>query len=177
MKIKFVLFISALVLLTACTPSIESTPQAKETSMPAPYGVTFCDIDPGDICLEGFGLDIEENLLVLFKVFEKVYEDIYIRADGPDGEIIFRCQHSEGFTENVYCLGEPYPEGELIKLNIYDRNSNKLTALGVFKVQFGDLPEPDFVFEPETTPTAPPAVISSATPSYPNPIYPNPAAP
>jgi hypothetical protein len=159
-----------LVLLTACSRGAEPTPQPTQTPLPPPFGVTFCDIDPADICLEGFGLDIEERLLVLFKVEDQVYADIYIRADGPEGEILFECQQSENFTENVYCIGEPFPEGELIKLNIYSKSSNKLIAIGVFNVQFSNLPEPDFVFG---TPSPEP---SYPNPTYPNPLYPNPTS-
>jgi hypothetical protein len=159
-----------LVLLTACSREADPTPRATQTPLPPPVGVTFCDIDPADICLEGFGLDIEENLLVLFKVKDQVYADIYIRADGPDSEKFFECQQSENFPENIYCIGEPFPEGELIKLNIYSKSSNKLIAIGVFNVQFSNLPEPDFVFG---TPSPEP---SYPNPSYPNPSYPNPTA-
>lgn len=161
-----------LVLLTACSRGAEPTPQATQTTLPPPFGVTYCDIDPADMCLEGFGLDIEERLLVLFKVTDPVYADIYIRAVGPDGEILFECQQSENFPENIYCLGEPFPEGELIKLNIYSKSSNKLIAIGVFNVQYVDLPESDIVFEAEATPSPEP---SYPNPSYPNPSYPNPS--
>jgi hypothetical protein len=169
-KPPLALIVFILVLLTACNQGARPTPQATITPLPPPFGVTFCDIDPADICLEGFGLDIEENLLVLFKVKDQVYADIYIRADGPDGEKFFECQQSENFPENIYCIGEPFPEGELIKLNIYSKSSNKLIALGVFNVQFSNLPEPDFVFG---TPSLEP---SYPNPSYPNPSYPNPTA-
>ena len=169
-KPPLALVVFILVLLTACSQGAGPTPQATITPLPPPFGVTFCDIDPADICLEGFGLDIEENLLVLFKVKDQVYADIYIRADGPEGEIFFECQQSENFPENIYCIGEPFPEGELIKLNIYSKSSNKLIALGVFNVQFSNLPEPDFVFG---TPSLEP---SYPNPSYPNPSYPNPTA-
>lgn len=156
------------VFLAGCSQRTEPTPQPTQTPLPPPFDVTFCDIDPAEICLEGFGLDMDERLLVLFKVFDQVYENIYVRSNGPEGDILFNCQQSESFPENLYCLGEPFPEGERIKLNIYSKSNNKLLAIGVFNVEFGDLPEPDFVFEIEP---------SYPNPSYPNPSYPNPVAP
>jgi hypothetical protein len=176
-KETFLLVVSALVLLTACSQKADPTPQATQTAPPPPLDVTYCDIDPADICLEGFGLDLEERLLVLFKVSDQDYSHIYIHADGPDGEIFFECQQSEEFPEDVYCLGAPFPDEELIKLNIYSKSSNKLVAIGVFKVQYGDLPEPDITFEADATPTPSPEPSSTGT-SYPNPTaYPNPPAP
>ena len=161
-----------LVLLTACSRATEPTPRATHTPLPPPFGITFCDINPAEICLEGFGLDGEERLLVLFQVDDPVYTDIYIRADGPDGEILFECVQSQNFPENIYCLGEQYPEGESIKLNIYSKKNNKLIAIGVFNVQYTDLPVPDILFGAEGTPEP-----SYPNPSYPNPSYPNPTFP
>ena len=183
MNIKFLLSVKhtsllvmfSLILLAGCNRGAELTPQAKQTSAPPPFGVTYCDIDPSDLCLEGFGLDIDERLLILFKAVDPLYADIYIRADGPDGEILLECQQSESFPENIYCLGEPFPEGELIKLNIYSKSSNKFIAIGVFNVQFGDLPESDVIFNADATPTPSPEPTFTE-PSYPNPSYPNPTS-
>ena len=195
-KRAFLLVTLTLVLLAGCSWGAEPTPQATQKLLPAPLDVTYCDIDPADICLEGFGLGSEDELMVMFTVTDQVYTDIYIRADGPDGEILFDCQESEQFAENVYCLGEPFPEGELIKLNIYSQASNKFLAIGVFNVALGALPESDAIFHSTTTPIASPSpsypsapatpsrapTSPSASPtptlgsSYPNPSYPNPTS-
>lgn len=187
MSIKFPLFfkrtlllvICALVLLTGCSRGPENPPQPTETPGPAPFDVTYCDIDSAEICLEGFGQDAEERLLVLFKAIEELYTNIYIRADGPEGETSFECQQSEDFSENIYCLGENFPEGELIKMNIYSKRDDKLLAIGVFTVDYGDLPEPGIAFQPGATPTPSltPAVTSSPVPTQPSPSYPNPSYP
>jgi hypothetical protein len=169
-----------LALLTGCSREVEPTPKATPTARP-PFDVTYCDIDPTKICLEGFGLETDERLMALFIVTDKVYTDIYVRADGPDGEIRFECQESENFAGNVYCIGEPYPEGDLIKMNIYSNKSNKLLAIGVFNVVLGELPESDIIFYPTTTAVPPPTSFpetsptSSPVPSYQNPVYPNPS--
>jgi len=167
-------------LLAGCSREAEPTPEATQTPEP-PLGITYCDIDPSDICLVGFGLDIDDRLLILFRADDRFFADIYIRADGPEGEILFECQQSENFPENVYCLGETYPEGELIKLNIYAKGNDKLIALGVFGVRYVTLPTRDVVFEAETTPTSAPGPIPTGAPtsaaSYPNPAYPNPSYP
>jgi hypothetical protein len=175
MQIKQILWLVSLacVLLAGCSRAAEPTPQATLTPLPPPFSVTYCDINPADICLEGFGLDIEERLLALLKAGDSTYADIYIRADGPDGEMLLECQPSENFPENIYCLGEPFAEGDLIKLNIYSKSNNTLLAIGVFNVQFGGLPDPDVVFDATATP-APSEKPSYPNPSYPNPSYPNP---
>jgi hypothetical protein len=160
---------SSLLLLAGCSRGAEATPQATPTLAPPPPGFTYCDIDPAKICLEGFGQDVEERLLVLFTIADEIYTNIYIRADGPEGEMLFRCQQSERFPENIYCLGEPFPEGELIKLNVYSKRDNDFLAIGVFNVEYVELPESDIVFYEDVTPGS-----SYPNPSYPNPSYPNP---
>lgn len=170
-KRLFSLVMIILLLLTGCSREAEPTPQATQTPFPPPFVVTYCDINPADMCLEGFGLDIDENLLILFRADNPIYADIYIRAVGPESEMLFECQHSEKFPENVYCLGEPFQEKDLIKLNIYSKSNNNFIAIGVFNVQYSNLPEPDVVFGVEATPTA------SPDPSYPNPSTPTPSYP
>jgi hypothetical protein len=170
-----------LVLLTGCSQGAKSTPEATQTPAPPPFEVTYCDINPSsDMCLDGFGTDADGKLLILFKANDRFFANIYIRASGPEGEIYFECQESENFPENVYCLGGPYPEQELIKLNIYSKINNALIAEGVFNVQYGEMSPPDVTFEANATPTlSSEAEATSAPtlePSYPNPSYPNPTS-
>jgi hypothetical protein len=166
-----------LVLLTGCSQGAKPTPGATQTPAPPPFEVTYCDINPSsDMCLDGFGTDVDGKLLILFKANDRFFANIYIRASGPKGEINFECQESENFLENVYCLGEPYPEQELIKLNIYSKINDALIAEGVFNVQYGEMPAPDVIFGVTSTPQ-PSLTSSSPTPSYPNPSYPNPSYP
>lgn len=170
------LILIILVLLPGCSQGAVSTPEATQTPPPPPFEVTYCDINPSDVCLDGFGTDADGKLLILFKADDRFFADIYIRAEGPEGEIYFECQESENFLENVYCLGEPYPEQELIKLNIYSKSNDALIAIGVFSVAYSSLPEPDVIFG--VTPTPQPSPTSSSlTPAYPNPSYPNPSYP
>jgi hypothetical protein len=175
-----------LALLPGCSRGAEPTPEATQTPAPPPFEVTYCDINPSsDMCLDGFGTDADGNLLILFKANDLFFADIYIHADGPEGKIDFECQESENFLENVYCLGGPYPEQELIKLNIYSKSNNALVAIGVFNVAYSSLPEPDVVFgvtpTPQPSPTSVSPTLLSPTssplpPSYPNPSYPNPTS-
>jgi len=174
MRIPF-LGLLIVLLLVGCNREAEITPEETQTPEP-PLGVTYCDIDPSDMCLVGFGLDIDDRLLILFRADDRFYADIYIRADGPEGEMIFECQQSENFPENVYCLGDKYSDGDLIKLYIYAKGNDKLIALGVFDVRYVTLPIRDVTFAADGTPTPSSGPPSPAT-SYPNPAYPNPSYP
>ena len=173
-----------LVLLFAgCSREVESISEATPTIEPPPFEVTYCDIDPSDMCLEGFGLEDEDKMLILFKADDRFFANIDIRADQDQEEVVFECLQSQNFLENVYCLGDAFPEDENIKLNVYSKDSNELIAEGVFIVQYGRLPEPDVEFGVATpTATVPvPTTVSPATPqpsypNYPNPSYPNPTA-
>lgn len=170
-----------LVLLFAgCSREAASTPRATSTPEPLLFDVTYCDIDPSDMCLEGFGLEGEGKMLILFRADDRFFADIYIRADQGQEEVVFECQQSQNFLENVYCLGDALPEDESIKLNIYSKGSDELIAEGIFIVQYGSLPKPDVEFGVATqTAAAPvPTSVSSPTPkpsypNYPNPSYPN----
>ena len=159
------------ILLSGCSQEPDSAPEPTPTPLPPPLSITYCDISPSDVCLEGFGLDIEDRLLVLLIADNRTYADIYIRADSPEGEMLLECQPSRDFPENIYCLGETFSEGDLLKLNLYAKENNRLLAIGVFSVLLSDLPQPDVDFEANATPTP------SEEPAYPNPSYPNPSYP
>jgi len=170
-----------LVLLSAgCSRGTASTPEVTLTPEPSLFEVTYCDIDPSDMCLEGFGQEDEGKMLILFKADDRYFANIYIRTDRDQEEVLFECQQSQNFLENVYCLGDAFADGENIKLNIYAKGNDKLIAEGVFIVEYGRLPESDVEFD-VLTPTAAapvPTSVSSPTPkpSYPNdptPSYPN----
>jgi hypothetical protein len=176
-KRTFTICVLLLLLVAGCSREIETPPPATQTAGPSPFDVTYCDINPSGMCLEGFGLNADERLLILFKAAKPRYRNIYIRADVPDGENHFECQQSGNSQENVYCLGDPIDEKELIKLNIYAIKGNKLIAIGVFNVQLTSLPEPDVKFGAATTPTPASASAPASTPSYPNPSGPTPSYP
>lgn len=168
-------------LFAGCRREVESTPTATGTPEP-PFGITYCDIDPSDMCLEGFELEEDEDkMLILFKADDHFFADIYILADQDQEEVVFECLQSQNFPENVYCLGDAFAEGESIKLNIHAKSNDRLIAEGIFIVKYGSLPEPDVEFGAATpTATVPvPRTVSSPTPrpsypNYPNPSYPNP---
>lgn len=177
MKKNLLLVLLVLILLTGCRRGVEATLEATPSPEPKPLGVTYCNIAASDLCLEGFGLDSDGRLLILLRADDRFFADIYILANGPEGEIFFECQQSEHFLENVYCQGEPFEEGELIKLNIHSQGNDQLVALGVFTVQYGDLPAPDVAFAADATPRPVPTPVSTPVstqaPSYPNSSYPN----
>ena len=186
---KQIPFLSLLIvlLLAGCSRETEPTLEVSPTPGPPPFEVTYCDITPSsDLCLEGFGQQEEDKMLILLIANDRFFANIYIRADLDQEEVVFECQQSQNFLENVYCLGDAFPEEENIKLNIHAKSNDRLIAEGVFIVQYGALPEPDVEFgvaTPTATVPAPtsipsPISISSPTPepsypNYPNPSYPN----
>lgn len=183
---KQIPFLSLLIVLlfAGCSRETEPTPEASPTSGPPPFEVTYCDIAPSsDLCLEGFGQQEEDKMLILFIANDRFFANIYIRTDLDQEEVVFECQQSQNFLENVYCLGDAFPEEENIKLNIHAKSNDKLIAQGVFIVQYGALPEPDVEFDiatptaivPVPTPVSSPVPSPTPEPSYPN--YPNPSYP
>ncbi len=167
-----------LVVIAGCSRETGQTPVPTQTAAPPPLNITYCDIAPADLCLEGFGQEGEDKMLILLKADDRSFADIDVRVDGPEGEIFFDCRPSEDFPENIYCLGDDFPDGENLKLNIYSKNSEKLLAMGVFIVAYSDTLESDVDFgiaTSEATITSPPPISTSTPrPAYPNyPNYPN----
>ena len=177
------LLLFTVLLLAGCSRETELTSEASPTPGPPPFEVTYCDIAPSsDLCMEGFGQQEEDKMLILFIANDRFFANIYIRTDLDQEEVVFECQQSQNFLENVYCLGDAFPEDENIKLNIHAKSNDRLIAQGVFIVQYDALPEPDVEFGVATpTATGPVPTVSSPTPepsypNYPNPSYPNPTA-
>jgi hypothetical protein len=165
----FYLLALLLTLTAGCRSKATQTPQPSQT--PAPT-ITYCDIDPASLCLEGFGQNDEGQTLILFKAADQDFRKIFVRAEVDAEEIDLVCNQSQSFPENIYCQGSVFPAGEKIKLNIFSTQNKTLIAVGVFSIEYASLPTPDVDFA-EAAATATQAAIPENTeyPNYPN--YPN----
>jgi len=175
--------LSLLALVAGCVPETEIAPKDTPSPYPTPLGVTYCDIDPSDVCLEGFGLAGEDYMLILFKADDRNYTNIKLYMTHDQDNSYPVCLQSETFPENVYCQADFVPAGDKIELMIYSARNNTLKATGAFIVQYGSIPEPDVVSEitPEATskPTSdadypnPATATVTPEPEYPNSSYSN----
>ena len=160
-----------LIMLTGCIREAEPTPEATQTSVPPPLSVTYCDINPSDLCLDGFGQEGKDKLLILLKKNDQFFNDIDVQVEHDWEEYLFECVHSQVILGNIYCTGDVQPEnGDNIQLKIYSKNDESLIATGVFIVQYTNIPIPA-----APAPTSPPLKTATPKPSYPN--YPNPSYP
>ena len=176
-----------LILVAGCiSTATVNTPHPKDTPtpLPTPIGVTYCDITPGDLCLEGFGQASEDHMLILFQADDRNYADIKLYMTHGKDNSYPACLQSETFPENVYCQADAVPEGDKIELMIYSAKNNTLKAIGAFIVHYSSIPKPDVEFDitPVATSTSPTPgtdypnpVTPTATPEpeYPNSTYPN----
>ena len=182
-------FVILAFLLAGCGQKPEPTPEVTQTSAPPPLNITYCDINPSDLCLEGFDQDDEEQMLILLLADDRSFANVYVRAELDNEEYTFICSQSQTTLENVFCLGDVLPEeGETIVLNVHAKTNNKQIARGVFLVQYSGLQRPDVNFEAtgteaSATPTNTPSSSypnPTRKPSYPNPTpkpsYPNPTS-
>lgn len=168
----FLVFFPLLILLSSCaTPAPEK--EIEETQAPAFVEITYCNIDDSTLCLEGFGKESGENLIILFKADNPDFENIYLRVNKNSR---FQCAKSQEFPENIYCIGEIIPNGTEIEINVYTDTDNTQLASGKFTIQYGKLQLTDDI-ELEASPTSPDYPNSPTfpdPPSYPNyPNYPN----
>ena len=167
--------IALLVLITACSSESKDTPEP--TSLPAQTSRTidYCNNDSTDLCLEGFGEEGDEVLLILLKATNIGFRDIYINVEKDGAEIQFTCASSAGFPENIYCSGNIVPNGENIQLKIYTKENKKLIAEGAFTVQYGDIQGSGNV-EDNKSGSERPELDSQNYPNYPNSSYQNPTS-
>ena len=171
-KRLIVLLIVTIILLASCSSDKKTTPEPSKT---LPYlSIAYCNIDSDNLCLEGFGQEGEDNMLILFKANNPDFANIYVRANENKEDIEFNCSVSEEFSENIYCVGEKFPNGEEIDLKIYTKNDQELIATGKFKIQYGNIQMPDNMNLSKDSDNYEAGSSSPDSPNYPNhPNYPN----
>ena len=60
-----------LIWIAGCSAKDMEPPEDTPTPAPTPYGITYCDIKPDNLCLEGFGMGGEDKMLILFKADDR----------------------------------------------------------------------------------------------------------
>lgn len=174
-----------LLFITACNGNPTQVPENSQIySDSSPLNITYCNISSTDLCLEGFGKEGEDNLLILFKADNPVFADIYVGIEKGKDEIVFECIQAQDFSKNVYCSGDIFPNGENIQLNIYAKEDEKLIAKGGFTIQYGVIQRADDIeFEISTPESSKPSYPNESNepnepdePNYPNSSYENPTA-
>ena len=153
-----------LVLATACSGEAKHTRESSSPSDQKPIEISYCNIASSDLCLEGFGQEGDDSLLILFKADNPLFADIYISIEKDKSEVLFACTQSQDFPENLYCSGDFFQNGEDIQLKIYTREGNELIAEGQFSIQYGKIRSPNKIENEDSK-------FGSKIPNYPN--YPN----
>jgi hypothetical protein len=166
------LLVLSVVFVAGCTREAEQTPSTQTPDAP-PLDITYCDIAPSDLCLEGFGEEDEDKMLILMKAHDQFFTDIYVHAEQEEEVVLFECLASLIFPENVFCIGDAFSEEKKIKLEIFSKNDDRLVAIGVFNVQYSAISTPDVEFGASPAVPAEP-IISTPTPGTTYPNYPNP---
>jgi len=136
----------SLIFLAGCRQKQTQQPDPTQTPAPKPLAITYCDINPSDLCLVGFGLDDEAGMLTLFNTSQPSFHNMDAFIAQLGGDIPLDCKQSQAFPESIYCAGEAIDPGESIALEIYSRGNGILLARGVFIIQLSSLPPPDVKF-------------------------------
>jgi hypothetical protein len=156
--------------------------------------VAYCSSEEVRPCIVSFSLDSDGNMLVNILTPETSFPAFYLKIVHKDGESLYECQKVKNFPENVYCIGETMPVGEVLQFLLISKRDELLLAEGKFSIIGLALPTPEAEDqltasvspvsptqeEPVETVTAivtvtPTGPKSTPSPSYPNPPYPNPS--
>ena len=151
--------------------------------------LAYCNEDDSRLCVEGFGKEKDEHLVILLRTKDKRDADIFLEVKMGEEKITFECYSSDEFAFNTYCIGDILPNsGEMIGINAYSMDSNTLLGSGNFRIQYGQikfiqtLPDPqgipssypNYSTYPATETNTEISPIYSNTPTYPSsPNYPN----
>lgn len=132
--------------------------------------IAYCNINSSKLCVEGFGKDNNQHLIILFQSKAIVDKDITVYLTSNEERVPFICSRSEEFPENIYCTGPILPEaGDTIKIDAFSTDNTKLLGSGNFRIQYGQI---EFLGKLPVVPIAEENTQSPASyPNYPN--YPN----
>jgi hypothetical protein len=133
-------------------------------------------------------------MLVNILTPETSFPAFYLKIVHKDSESLYECQKVKNFPENVYCLGETMPVGEVLQFLLISKRDESLLAEGKFAIIGLALPTPvdqltasvsaviptqqeplETVTATVTVAVTPTGPKSTPSPSYPNPPYPNPS--
>ena len=166
-KLTVMLLLFAL-LVSGCATNKTDERQGAETPNTLNH-LAYCDQDDSDLCVEGFGKDNSDSLLILFKTKQpKKLQELSVSLSMADSEKeTLQCYRADDFPNNIYCTSQRLPEsGTSIKLDVFGENKTLLGS-GNFRIQYGQINLAGIQSAPNT----------ELNPSYPNaseyPNYPN----
>jgi hypothetical protein len=158
--------------------------------------IAYCSPEEVRPCIVSFSLDSDGNMLVNLLSPETSFPAFYLKIVDKDGESPYECQKVKNFPENVYCIGETMPIGEVLQFLLISKRDEALLAEGKFAIIGIALPTPEGQLTTSVSPVSPLATVSptqetpletvtvtatpvqpksTPSPSYPNPPYPNPS--
>lgn len=128
-----------LVLFSALSCSqVSPTSPIPETSPSSSPEIPYCNQNDATLCLEGFGKEGKDTLLILFQDRHTVLHSLKVQKGGDQSPKFFQCAHSEKFPEYVYCAGDFIQNGAYTKITAYNAQK-EILAQGGFTIQQGDL--------------------------------------
>lgn len=174
---RFHLLIFLLFLFTVSCREALPAPQSLDENLPSSLAeLSYCNEDDSGLCLEGFGKEKDEKLIILLQDNNRLITRLQVQEEGKSSQYDFKCAYPENFPQYIYCVGDFIENGALIQLSVYDV-AGKLSAQGKFAIQQGDLSSfvGDIAVEPVLTPTAIPTkdIDDENSENLPSPNYPN----
>ena len=127
---------------------------------------------PGRLCLDSFGTDNSQNILLTLTNNSTSIQAIYIKLEQDGETTTYPCQKVQPAPETFYCLGGPVSADATIKIAVFAKSTDRLLASAELSLASG-------LERSIATPTEPPLLQiitdspASATPT-PTVAYPYP---
>ena len=176
---KYHIFIMVPLLFVFIISGCGKKPEDTANGLNTLQHLAYCSEGDSRLCVEGFGKEKNEHLVILLRTKDKRDTDIFLEIKTGEKKIVFECYPSDEFAFNIYCVGDILPDsGATIGINAYSMGGNNLLGSGNFRIQYGPTefietpPDPqDIPSNAEANPIYSNTPTSPSSPSYPN--YPN----
>ena len=107
---------------------------SNEVSTPVVINVTLCDENASGLCIVTFGANNLNRMVIHFQLPAANYAPFYVKATNRGMVSVYTCEVDKAVPTSAHCTGVRTPLGEMIDIEVYTTDEDKLIARGTFLV-------------------------------------------
>lgn len=92
--------------------------------------ISYCGVDPEELCVLSFGRDLEDNMVINLFVPDRNFPYFYLKIKRTVVESIYECEKDKEVPTSVYCTGESIGLQEKMEINLISKEDDHLMAVG-----------------------------------------------